>query len=79
LRHFHRSDIVAAAPATPASAPGRTVNVRGEPVEVTTTGRHDPCVGIRATPIAEAMLAIVLMDHACGIARRTSTSKVPRP
>jgi chorismate synthase len=32
-------------------------------VEVVTTGRHDPCVGIRATPIAEAMLAIVLMDH----------------
>jgi chorismate synthase len=43
---------------------GRTVNVKGEPVEVVTTGRHDPCVGIRATPIAEAMLAIVLMDHA---------------
>jgi chorismate synthase len=39
------------------------VNVRGEPVEVITTGRHDPCVGIRATPIVEAMLAIVLMDH----------------
>lgn len=44
--------------------PGRSVNVKGEPVEVVTTGRHDPCVGIRATPIAEAMLAIVLMDHA---------------
>ncbi len=42
---------------------GRTVNLEGEPVEVVTTGRHDPCVGIRATPIAEAMLAIVLMDH----------------
>jgi chorismate synthase len=35
----------------------------GNPVEVVTTGRHDPCVGLRATPIAEAMLAIVLMDH----------------
>ncbi|MDH5182177.1 MAG: chorismate synthase, partial [Gammaproteobacteria bacterium] len=35
----------------------------GQPVEVVTKGRHDPCVGIRATPIAEAMLAIVLMDH----------------
>jgi chorismate synthase len=35
----------------------------GAPVEIATTGRHDPCVGIRATPIAEAMLAIVLMDH----------------
>ncbi len=43
--------------------PGRTVNLSGDPVEVITTGRHDPCVGIRATPIAEAMLAIVLMDH----------------
>jgi chorismate synthase len=43
--------------------PGRTVNVRGEAAEVVTTGRHDPCVGIRATPIAEAMLALVLMDH----------------
>lgn len=43
--------------------PGKTVNLKGEPVEVVTTGRHDPCVGIRATPIAEAMLAIVLMDH----------------
>ncbi len=42
---------------------GRTVNVDGEPVGVVTHGRHDPCVGIRATPIAEAMLAIVLMDH----------------
>ncbi len=43
--------------------PGQSVNVRGESVEVSTTGRHDPCVGIRATPIAEAMLALVLMDH----------------
>jgi chorismate synthase len=43
--------------------PGRTINVRGEPATVVTTGRHDPCVGIRATPIAEAMLALVLMDH----------------
>jgi chorismate synthase len=43
--------------------PGDTIDVDGKPVEVVTTGRHDPCVGIRATPIAEAMLAIVLMDH----------------
>ncbi|MCG8427043.1 MAG: chorismate synthase [Chromatiales bacterium] len=43
--------------------PGRSVNMQGEPIEVVTEGRHDPCVGIRATPIAEAMLAIVLMDH----------------
>jgi chorismate synthase len=43
--------------------PGKTINVFGEPVDVITTGRHDPCVGLRATPIAEAMLAIVLRDH----------------
>jgi len=43
--------------------PGKSINVKGEPVEVVTKGRHDPCVGIRATPIAEAMLAITLMDH----------------
>ncbi len=44
--------------------PGRSVNLAGEPTEVVTKGRHDPCVGIRATPIAEAMVALVLMDHA---------------
>jgi len=43
--------------------PGETVDEEGEPAEVATTGRHDPCVGLRAAPIAEAMLAIVLMDH----------------
>ena len=59
-------DILASIALKPTSSiriPGQTVNLRGEPVEVMTTGRHDPCVGIRATPIAEAMLAIVLMDH----------------
>ena len=44
--------------------PRRSVNLVGEPVMVETHGRHDPCVGIRATPIAEAMLALVLADHA---------------
>ena len=44
--------------------PGRSMNLAGEPVDVVTKGRHDPCVGIRATPIAEAMMALVLMDHA---------------
>ena len=44
--------------------PRRSVNLAGEPVMVETHGRHDPCVGIRATPIAEAMLALVLADHA---------------
>ncbi|NYT85869.1 chorismate synthase [Pollutimonas harenae] len=42
----------------------KSINRAGEPVQVQTLGRHDPCVGIRATPIAEAMLALVLMDHA---------------
>jgi chorismate synthase len=50
-------------PTSSIQVPGRTINVAGEPVEVVTTGRHDPCVGLRATPIAEAMLALVLMDH----------------
>lgn len=59
-------DIVAHLALKPTSSlriPGRSVDVRGNPVEVVTTGRHDPCVGIRATPIAEAMMALVLMDH----------------
>ncbi len=55
---------IALKPTSSIRIPGRTVNLQGEPVEVITQGRHDPCVGIRATPIAEAMLAIVLMDHA---------------
>jgi chorismate synthase len=44
--------------------PGRSIDIHGNVAEIITTGRHDPCVGIRATPIAEAMLAIVLLDHA---------------
>ncbi len=50
-------------PTSSIMVPGRTVNRFGEEVEMVTRGRHDPCVGIRAVPIAEAMLAIVLMDH----------------
>ena len=60
-------DIVASIALKPASSiliPGRSVNLHGEAVEVRTKGRHDPCVGIRATPIAEAMVALVLMDQA---------------
>jgi chorismate synthase len=59
--------------------PGRTVNVSGEAVEIATTGRHDPCVGIRATPIAEAMLAIVLMDHALRHRAQNLDVKSPTP
>jgi chorismate synthase len=54
---------IALKPTSSIRLPGDTVDIHGQPVEVITTGRHDPCVGIRATPIAEAMLAIVLMDH----------------
>ena len=54
---------IALKPTSSIRIPGQTIDVQGQPVEVVTTGRHDPCVGIRATPIAEAMLAIVLMDH----------------
>ncbi len=60
-------DVIASIALKPTSSirlPGRTIDVNGEPTEVITTGRHDPCVGIRATPIAEAMMALVLMDHA---------------
>jgi chorismate synthase len=54
---------IALKPTSSLRLPGRSIDVNGNPVEVITTGRHDPCVGIRATPIAEAMMAIVLMDH----------------
>jgi len=54
---------IALKPTSSIRLPGRSVNIRGEAVEVVTTGRHDPCVGIRATPIAEAMMALTLMDH----------------
>ncbi|UVK76952.1 MAG: chorismate synthase [Sodalis sp. Fse] len=50
-------------PTSSIMVPGRTVTIRNEAVEMVTHGRHDPCVGIRAVPIAEAMMAIVLMDH----------------
>ena len=59
-------DIVAHIALKPTSSiriPGQTIDVHGNPAEISTTGRHDPCVGIRATPIAEAMVAITLMDH----------------
>ena len=78
-------DIVASIAIKPTSSirlPGRSINKQGEPIEVVTHGRHDPCVGIRATPIAEAMLAIVLMDHAlrhraqCGDVH-VDTPKIP--
>jgi chorismate synthase len=50
-------------PTSSIQVPGRTIDLAGQAVDVVTTGRHDPCVGLRATPIAEAMLALTLMDH----------------
>ncbi len=50
-------------PTSSITQPGQTVDVHGESTEVITKGRHDPCVGVRATPIAEAMMALTLMDH----------------
>ena len=50
-------------PTSSIQVPGQTIDVHGRPAEIVTTGRHDPCVGLRAVPIVEAMLLIVLMDH----------------
>ncbi|MFK8068924.1 MAG: chorismate synthase [Gammaproteobacteria bacterium] len=50
-------------PTSSLHVPGQSVDKQGETIEVITKGRHDPCVGIRATPIAEAMMALVVMDH----------------
>jgi len=64
---------IALKPTSSLTTPGRSIDVHGNPVSVVTKGRHDPCVGIRAVPIAEAMVAIVLMDHWCrmnGMRRR---------
>jgi len=54
---------IALKPTSSITTSGRSVNIKAEAIDVITKGRHDPCVGVRATPIAEAMLAIVLMDH----------------
>jgi chorismate synthase len=55
---------IAIKPTSSIRSPKRSIDLNGQPATVETFGRHDPCVGIRATPIAEAMLALVLMDHA---------------
>ncbi|NRB69999.1 MAG: chorismate synthase, partial [Vibrio sp.] len=54
---------IALKPTSSITVPGETITREGEPTQLITKGRHDPCVGIRAVPIAEAMLAIVVMDH----------------
>ena len=54
---------IALKPTSSITQPGQTVDIEGKPADIVTKGRHDPCVGIRAVPIAEAMLAITLLDH----------------
>ena len=54
---------IALKPTSSLTTPGRSIDIHGKATEVVTKGRHDPCVGVRATPIAEAMVAIILMDH----------------
>ncbi|WP_078082928.1 chorismate synthase [Microbulbifer mangrovi] len=54
---------IALKPTSSLRIPGKSLDTNGNPIEVVTKGRHDPCVGIRATPIAEAMMALVLIDH----------------
>jgi chorismate synthase len=54
---------IALKPTSSISVPGKTIDKSGQNTEIVTKGRHDPCVGLRATPIAEAMVALVIMDH----------------
>ncbi len=54
---------IALKPTSSVQVPGRTIDTEGKAAEIVTTGRHDPCVGLRATPIAEAMVALTLVDH----------------
>ena len=75
-------EIVASIALKPTSSilvPGRSIDLGGNPAEVITTGRHDPCVGIRATPIAEAMLALVLIDHALRQRAQNGDVRCPTP
>lgn len=75
-------DVVASLALKPTSSitkPGNSIDVNGEPIEVVTKGRHDPCVGIRAVPIAEAMLAIVIMDHYLRHRAQNADVKVSTP
>jgi chorismate synthase len=68
---------IALKPTSSIRIPRRSIDLHGNPTTVETAGRHDPCVGIRATPIAEAMLAIVLMDHA--LRHRAQCAEVTTP
>jgi chorismate synthase len=70
---------IAIKPTSSIRTPRRSIDKEGKPVMVETFGRHDPCVGIRATPIAEAMLALVLMDHALMLRAQCADVRVDTP
>lgn len=70
---------IALKPTSSIRIPRKSIDIRGKATTVSTTGRHDPCVGIRATPIAEAMLACVLMDHALRYRAQCADVQTPTP
>ncbi|WP_029921206.1 chorismate synthase [Nevskia soli] len=70
---------IALKPTSSITIPGKTIDSEGQATEMRTTGRHDPCVGIRATPIAEAMVALVLMDHYLRHRAQNADVKVETP
>jgi chorismate synthase len=70
---------IAIKPTSSIRTPRKSIDLQGNPTVVETHGRHDPCVGIRATPIAEAMLALVLMDHALRHRAQNADVRVTTP
>jgi chorismate synthase len=70
---------IAIKPTSSIISPRDSIDIDGQPMEVVTKGRHDPCVGIRATPIAEAMLALVVMDHALRHRAQNADVRPPLP
>ncbi len=70
---------IALKPTSSIRLPGRSIDLEGKPVDVVTTGRHDPCVGLRAVPIAEAMVLLVLMDHYLRQRAQNADSERPGP
>jgi chorismate synthase len=70
---------IAIKPTSSIAQPRRSINKAGQAVKMLTTGRHDPCVGLRAAPVAEAMLALVLIDHVLRHRAQNSEVKMPTP
>ena len=70
---------IAIKPTSSILSPKHSIDLKGQPITVQTKGRHDPCVGIRATPIAEAMLALVVMDHALRHRGQCADVSLPQP